>query len=1074
MTKARIDWMSAGKVRINSPACSFISRTEDVVISASSTYDGQIRPGSTAGQHVVEYQILSPEAVFTITYWDASSTGIYVFAWYDANHNLIGGRKGSGRGARTANFYFPNNTVYLRVYGIYRSGSSTYTANASVTPRDSEDVVYSVEEIRVKAEGDSVSQIVWPLFENWIISSAALDVTDSIRYDGEWVMRPSSTSYCYATGTVQHRRGTTVIEEFSNVPLTAVSIDHNSSAIIDGETKQVFTITTKNGRSVVTGVDMRTTPDSGGFSAGVTFTYQGLASTVLTVKQAPNTASANGYVDQQDLSYRIELSPLTLGQSGGYVTVYGYLTKTRTQRYQWTSWAYSYGAPEVYDEAHLTSVSVTPTPTSINGAVVTLPGNSGTSEIVYTFTGYYSGYQAENHATVYGSDSGHTYSNLSVSASYPDDISAGGGGVYPTVSISIKQDNSYTLTGTARNGATSCTVSDRTRSTIVAISYSNGANGFISANSRGSVPGPRQEVASCRVDVSKAMRNGTISASSTASAWQAANVETITAGNFNLTGLAVVPLVSGQALPIESGAYKLDTAAETTVYVQVLASGSGTTTKYEYTSGIPPVGGESVNLDNDPVTPRNVSVSVGQTPVTVTNQEFSASNAHTTTPKTYSLSATYESGSASSSMVQVADEKIDSDERNYTVTLEEVSGTNTLSAAGGEVKVKAAAYYTTGKVWKSDGTSAEEYSVPTYDLEILTIVATQNIGYTRSTDSTTSTYIVFKFQHRDMKNNETTDPLVIYAKAGNYKDTSNSPLSYSVTNYEITTQTYREEGETTRGEPYPVDKDYGVLLTVNNYTSQETAASFRNATPTTYYVNAYHVRDFYQEVTTLMYEYHRYTSWTALHDDLEHKILVGTSTITAHEKISTSDVTGDSYSVSTADTWLTINQTNQTISIADQIDSEQGTRRRGGQVVAVNSLDLSANPASDTRVVWQEAYKKLVVSPTQHTFDWKKNPTIIINIRSFYTQFKIRQENTLCTLSISQTGAEGSWVAVDTDTNYGQTASVQQYYLRVTRKNINYDTYTKLSDITLLPTSANVPQQIIRIVINAYDGGPTD
>lgn len=1069
--------MGSGRVKMSTPACELLSVTPNVYISSKTATNGQLLPGTSAGQHVAEYKLYKTgqSNVYTITYWRPGSTQ-YSIAWYDANHNLIKGRKGNSGGALTGNYWFPDGTVYVRIYGIYRDGDSTYNVNASMVYTGSDSSVYGVEEIRVRSEGDTASQIVWPLFENWIISSATLDVIDSIRYGGELVMRPSSTSYCYATGTVQHRRGTTVIEEFPNVPLTAVSIDYNSSVVIDGETKQVFTITTKNGRSVVTGVDMRTTPDSGGFSAGVTFTYQGLASTVLTVKQAPNMASAAGYVDQQDLSYRIELSPLTLGQSGGDVTVYGYLTKTRTQRYQWTSWAYSYGAPEVYDEAHLTSVAVTPTPTSINGAVVTLPGNSGTSEIVYTFTGYYSGYQAENHATVYGSDSGHTYSNLSVSASYTEDISASGGGVYPTVAISIKQDNSYTLTGTARNGATSCTVSDGTRSTIVAISYSNGANGFISADSRGSVPGLRQEIASCRVDVSKAMRNGTISANSTASAWQAANVETITAGDFHLTGLSVVPLVEGQALPIESGAYKLNlnTAPPTTVYVQVLASGNGTTTRYSYTSGVV-VGGESVNLDNDPVTPRNVSVSVGLTPITVTNQEFSASNAHTTTPKTYSLSATYESGSASSSMIQVEDEKIDSDERNYTVTLEEVSGTNTLSAAGGEVKVKASASYTTGKVWKSDGTSAEEYSVPTYDLEILTIVATQNIGYTRSTDSTTSTYIVFKFQHRDMKNNETTDPLEIYAKAGNYKDTSNSPLSYSVTNYEIMTQTYREEGETTRSDPYPIDKDYGVLLTVNNYTSQETAASFRNATPTTYYVNAYHVRDFYQEVTTLMYEYHRYTSWTALHDDLEHKVLVGTSTITAHEKISTSDVTGDSYSVSTADTWLTINQTNQTISIADQVDSEQGTQRRGGQIVAVNTLDLSANPASDTRVVWQEAYKKLVVSPKQHTFDWRDNPVVIINIRSFYTQFKIRQENTLCILSISQTGAEGSWVAVDTNTNYGQTASVQQYYLRVTRKDINYDTYTKLSDITLLPTSANVPQQIIQITISAYDGGlPND
>ncbi|MBQ3950405.1 MAG: hypothetical protein II661_08025, partial [Bacteroidales bacterium] len=328
----------------------------------TSTGHISVNDGTVSGQHVTEYTITKPGRSYQISYWRPTSTTQLCIAFLDANDVLISSVKGkSPNGQRTETFTPPSGTAIIRVYGIYRSGNYVYS---SITPSEPEGV-FDVEEMRVKNWGDQQSQIVWPLFENWIISAATLDVIDSIRYDGDWVMRPSSTSYCYATGTVQHRRGTTVLEEFQNVALTAVSIDRNSSVVVDGEVKQVFRITTKNGRSVVTGVDMRTTPDSGGFSANVTFTYQGLASTVLTVKQAPNTASAAGYVNQQDLSYRIELSPLTLGQSGGEVTVYGYLTKTRTQRYQWTSWAYSYGAPETYDEAHLTSVSVSPTPTDI-------------------------------------------------------------------------------------------------------------------------------------------------------------------------------------------------------------------------------------------------------------------------------------------------------------------------------------------------------------------------------------------------------------------------------------------------------------------------------------------------------------------------------------------------------------------------------------------------------------------------------------------------------------------------------------------------------------------------------------
>ncbi|MBQ3949676.1 MAG: hypothetical protein II661_04300, partial [Bacteroidales bacterium] len=712
----------------------------------------------------------------------------------------------------------------------------------------------------------------------------------------------------------------------------------------------------------------------------------------------------------------------------------------------------------------------------IDGAVVTLPGNSGTSEIVYTFTGYYSSYQAENHATVYGSDSGHTYSNLSVSASYTEDISAGGGGVYPTVSISVKQDNRYILTGTAENGATSCTVSDGSHSTVIAISYSNGANGFISAESRGSVPGLRQEIASCRVDVSKAMRNETISASSTASAWQAANIETTGQGSFILESLSAVPLVNGQALPTSSGSYQLDTAAATDVYVQVLATGHGTTTRYSYTSGVV-VGGDTVNLDNEPVTPRSVSVTVGQTAITVDNQTFSASNIHVLQTRTYSIAALYEGTTANTSLVQAADEKIDG-EAQVTVTLSEEANSNTLWAGGGEVILRGSAFQESGKFWKSDGARVEgETSPPVYILNQIALNPSNTTHFTIYPKDTYSTYKTFRVTHRDMENNVTTDTLSITANVGTVYT---NPLSYSVSNQLEPDNWFRENAGTVWNDYFPKERTYEIYFEISRYTSDSDRAPSRanGVISTTYSVLARHSMYYYRTGVENTNKYIPYTSWSQEHNDDNHRYLDSVDSLPVWEWGNFIEWVTDTPSISrpSTDSWLTINATSNTGGTLIFAQQTVGGERRGTTVTAMNPSDPSTNRQTISIGVFQNRYQNITVTPTTiPTFSWDRPGTATISVYAENVPFQISRstiDSDWYNMYISIGGTTP--VVVEEDTDYGSANTSQLFTIEI-HPGIN----TGLQHFTTLWIKAQEIQDVLQPIgvtlsQEAYDPGPSN
>ena len=1120
--------MGSGRVKMNTPACELLSVTPNVYVSSKTATDGQLLPGTFAGQHVAEYKLYKTgqSNVYTITYWRPGST-LYSIAWYDANHNLIKGRKGNSGGALTGNYWFPDGTVYVRIYGIYREGDSTYNVNASMVYTGSDSSVYGVEEIRVRAEGDTASQIVWPLFENWVISAATLDVNGSVRYDGEWVMRPDGQSYCYATGTVQHRRGTTVIETFTNVPLTATAILYNSTAQVDGETKTVFKIGTRNNRSVVLGLDMKTTLDTGGFSADVIFSYQGLATTTLTVKQAPNTATEDGYADQTTLGYILDSGGVTeLGTSGGTVTFAGYYRKSRTPRYQWTSYAYSYGAPQVYLEAALSGVTVdshgATAPTigtvSNNQVQITFPPNGNADENYYTVKGYYSVDDADVNISVKGTETGRTYSNLRVDTfSYPVvgsgstaySIPAGGGGVWPTIVIKLDctiNGVTGTLTGEVGQGEVLCTVSGtvggQSVATTVSITYYGSNNGYVSAQSRGTNVDSARTVVASGVYV-RVTKNGVSAAtSSSLTIYQQRNERWIAsgdAGTFTLQSLTVTPTVNGTALATESGRFMLNNANQVQVYVDVRATGSGRATKYTYTALLPDgvthvtSGGEALNLDNAEVNPPSLSLSVkvGQTPISLTGKTFLADNRHVEQIKDYTITASYESsGDISVTMRQKADQKVDTGEPTYHIEAGPEPGSNTLSAAGGEVLIRVSVYYTVGLVWESDGYEAESGGERHYDPDKIAVVETVNEGYERSLHSTTEQWKVFRYRHRDMKNFVTTDHLSLYASVPGVTDTSDNPMVYSVSNALVTTQTYSVYGDVVYGEVYAEPTTYYISFAIDDYTNASSPAPFNQQSVTTYRTNGYHLEALYHDGTQLIYRYQRYASWTSSTDDDEHRELIGVTEDTEtyrHQYVGERSVAGDPVLVTRrhpADTWATLDTTNHTITIAAQVDSENGTPPRWTGFDAVNTADPAysdgnpdTNPATADKSVYQQAYSKIVPSTQRINIRWEGGSGEI-DLNAWYAQFKVSSEGSWMTASMSTDGGI-TYVAVDPNTVYGNSSGARSLKLRVASRTPNDEEHNpsgyqevRIASITLVPqNSPGVSSVRIQIIQEAYDGG---
>lgn len=1091
MAKARIDRMENGRYRVGDKSFAFTSKTNGVYINSS----GGTSQGSTEGQHVVEYAIYTPGKTYTFTYWRPSSSSQLCIAYINSGGTLIGGVYGGSSGAVTAQHTVPSGTAKVRVYGIYRSGSTTYTANASMKPVVAEGVC-AVSEIRIKPSGASESQVVWPAISVFKIVPG----TVTVRYsDNGSAIFASGYNFAYATADIQEIRGETVIRILPAQILTPVGFDYNPQDEIAGNLLPRWRIVnvTLSGTTIqgVKGNDLKTVSVPGGYGVTTTFRYADDVVTALVSQQA-NIISSTTIINRTLKGFGVTPDVESLSSSGGNVVVTGKATYEQTPRYQWTSGSYSNGPVETASETQApSSISVNPSSGVTIGSIgatttITFPPNGQNDEIDYTITGTYYGSSGTAHVGVKGSDTGRVYSDLSIQSYSYGIIPASGGSVYPTISVriyvSVNGGNNILMSGQISSGEASCVVSGGGYTTTVPITYINAPNGLVSAASRGTEQDQSNTVVASGLNIRASKANMTATWNTTLSVYQQQNQVTFRRqGTFHVTSFSVTPKANNAILPKTSGIYQLNTAASTIVGLDVRASGNGTTTYQEYTSGAHS-GGNTITLDNEDVDPSTISVTSGGSPVSVTNKQFAADNHHNLSAKTYLVYAAYEDASESFSITQIKDEKISDGTPTYYATLSMKPNTsNTIGAPGGEAFIIATAYHITGTKWKSDNAPVPGESTQTWDTSRISLAASQSAAgaYTVTPYDTQSDSITFRVSHRDMKNNVTIDTLSVYAMNGDpsspstYADSSASPVTFSATNAVDTSQTYEEAGAIVWGAEYTENDNYNISFMIAAYTSDTAPAPFVGGS-TTYSVQAYHRVAYYHDGTQTTKYWQHYTSWTEEHDDAEHRYLYNTVvTPYTHVFVTAETDWNDTASVAKRYSdvgWVTVNQSNQTITFSAQ--TVDGSPQRSTSIIATNTSDPASEKVSVSKTVYQQAKQSLAASPNRHNFEWDDTQRAIFDITSWYVQFKVAVTGDWISAEISfQNGLDGTWGAVNPDTKYGIVTGARYPKLRVTALSANYGSTMRLAQIDLIPQdTTGLSAVYLQITQDPYGGGPSN
>lgn len=1062
--KGRIDKVEGGKVRMGAASYAYVSRTMGVYITTS----GGTASGSVSGQHVTEYSISVPGKSYTFNYWRPSSATQVCIAFLDANNTLLDAVYGGSSGQTSGVYTTPAGCTKVRIYGIYRQNNYVYATMTPTVPEGSLNMV----EIKVRRPGTNFSQVVWPTVTTYRITNARL------VYSGSTVLAANGGDFAMAYGDIEATLGTqTTVTR--NVVLTPLRITPNDHLVIDGVDQQIYSI---SGNRVLA-KDLKTAYAPYGTATTVIFGYMG-QEVPLYVQQRRNIVESSGLTNKSYTGYRIELNNTDFTPSGGSATVTGYAQFTARPYESWTSGAVTYGSTVSSEEEQTPgSISVSPSGATISGTTITFPANTGSSEKVYTVTGRWSSYTATEYAYVYGTDTGKTYTDLRITSfDYPNSriIPASGGSMYPTVAISIKC-NGTTMTGSVSDGSTVCEVSGGGMTATVNLAYSGAPNGFVSANSLGT---NETSSATLLASVSVTATKGSLSATSaTRNVSQERNVKSVySQGTYSITSMSVTPKIGSTAI---SGAIPAKSA---TVTLEILVSGSGTTTRYRYTSGAYS-GGDTVSDTDKSLSQADLaSLSVvisGGSAVTVSNLEFTASNQHNLTDKTYDISATYEGTTRTASVQQAADTKENGSATPY-VSL--ALSSNNITAGGGYVDIIATARSTAGKVWASDGTpvSGESSTIDNTSSVLLDITQSSQGAFPSVTPiavDTTAHTKTFRIAHRDMTNNVTIDSLSVVAKNGT---TQSSALQYSVSNALETTE-YEEEGTVVWGTTYTEIQEYIVALSIGAYTSPDSPAP-SNGGSTTYSVSARHRTNDYRDGTVTINYYRRYTSWSAEKDDASHKELVRTeydTTTYAHQFVPNSQriVTGDSAAISVVGgtpSWLQITPT----------DATHGTIQFSAQSVdnAVRYVTIRATHADDDTAyaqstVWQQAYQSLTASPLRINFGWRGNQSQIVDVDARYVTWGMVFTGGWFSVEISTDGGI-TYVTADETTIYGSTSGLAQAKLRIIPLSPNDPDHNptgyseiRLGNITLAanPSVEGVSPLYLQITQDAYDGGlPTN
>ena len=1088
MTKARIDRMESGRVRMPGVRVTTVSRTAGVRISngTSSVPAGELEPAASTGSHVTEFQIYVDGETFKASYYDSSAANNYAIAYYDSSMTLIGGIQGGGGGGIQRNVVVTpvNGTRFIRVFGTTNVEAAFVAVHGAG--------VFPVNEIKVKPAGYSSSIVVWPTATTWkLVPGTAMvrysrysGARDSIHAGG-YAGSVEAFNYAYITATVQEWLGETLVQTIQQQRFNIQQLLYIDSVTLNGVTKPAFFIGSRSGQPTIEAYNLGTTQVDIGLDCKAIGEWNGLVTPAMWVYQDGNKVESVSYTQESTTGLRIELSATDLTPSGGdsYVTVYA--QKRHKAVYEWTSEATVTGAFEEYEEEVTPgNISVSPSAgVTISGTRITFPQNTGSNEKTYAVTATWSGYSATEYVYVYGQDTGRTYSNLTITNFYyPNSgiISVNGGSMYPVVAVSIKC-NGVTLTGSVNDGSTAVEVSGGGYTATVNLSYYGAENGLVSAPSRGTNP---DDANTLLATVSVIASKGSLHAySADVSVYQQRNVQSVyRQGSFNVTAMTVTPTIDGTAI---SGNIP---AAAVTVSIEVRVAGSGTTTEYVYTTGLHS-GGTAVtkSLTDPPLSQdelRSASVTSGGSPVALTRLQFTASNQHNLTAKSYSISVNFEGTSRTATVSQKADAKKPGTGTPF-VSLALVS--NDLTAAGGTIDLIGTAYTSSGLVWESDGTDVTGESTQVDNTSALTLQFVESSAgafpqvTTLATDTTNHTK-TWRITHRDMENNPTTDTLSsIYANNGDAR--TQTALSYSVTN-QLEAQEYAEQGALVWGQTYTESSDYSVNLAIGAYNYVSEAAPFRDADNTTYSIVARHMDRDYHDGTVATNYYRRYTSWTPQTDDNRHKRLERTvidSTTYAHQYIENSmrivmtdtaaiEIVGGSSS------WLTLTPTDAThgtISIADQ--PVNGAQR----YVSLRAKNMTdPNQTSVTATIWQEPYKSLSVSPLRHEFDWDEPPGYaVFTLAARYVKWSLTSLGGWLDFSYASTpdAQPQDRTGVVEGVEYGNDGIASTVYLYVSPHSRNMETTARIGQATISASDDRVPSVILRLEQAAYDGGlPTD
>ena len=675
---------------------------------------------------------------------------------------------------------------------------------------------YKLDEVKDGRSGN----IIWPLN----ITYAILSNTITLRYSSGTQILANGSNYAYITATVQVYRGTTIIQTLTNQVLNITTISDTSRfRIVDG--------------NKVYGQNMGVMSFPTGLSCTVTrYGYGDVSITDRnqTVMQEANTSTITSY-DKVYTGYEIALSDTSLSSTGGTVDVVGRASYDSTPIYTWTSGSSSRGRTtyDLKENQIPTSLTVIPAGATVNAekTQITFPANTGTSDISYTVTGVWGGFNSVQYVTV--GVITYTYEEPVVTLIYEDlgvgyQVGAGQQTVYPLISFSQKRTSSLgevvTISGSLSGGATSGIASDGSGFSLTMISGTSvsGAGSLSSSNagvtsvSRGTTEGSARQAArniyvklQCHGKTGDSYYNHGFVAVT-----QQANTKTVTPASTVYSSVVVNGFkINGSTVT------SIPNCTRTTVTVDVRASWTETAAKTEYTSGASTGGDQTVHT-NEAVTPAQLFVN-GTNMGAITS--FTATNTHTTSQKTWSVKATY--GGLESEMkaiIQAADIQL-TGVRNYVATLS--VGSNTISASGGSATLYASASHEEYKYWASD--NAEISGTSEQKPDGVTIV--KRSGGTRFTLSGSTV------THENMAKNQTTDSVVYYARNNSKSSAISSDVTLSATNTRSSTAReagdWHDVGSKTYGTPTVVNRNHNVsVFSSSSYTSSSSAAPFKGGT----------------------------------------------------------------------------------------------------------------------------------------------------------------------------------------------------------------------------------------------------